>query len=487
MLNSVLISTLKSFTTKEMREFGELVRSPYFNKNQSAIKLFEYLKKCYPEFDAKKLEKETIYKTLFGKAEYSEGFMKTITHILTNLSEKFLFQINLNRKPALEKLMISEEMNKRKLEKQFSRSLKETEKEIEKINGINEGKYYYYSYVYNSLRLEYLTWTKFKNKHLRDFEPEFLQGLTVSLSFYYIEQLLSAYRSVTTWRQLFPVKFDDRLADNIISFLLENDNEFIKNINLRIHLYEVLLIKDGKEEYFHKLKEILFSETDNISKNDRYSLMTVLQEYCTKRGSYGVRGFLEERFRMYKLSLEKNFYKLDTELYINPLLFGSIAQTAIALNELDWAEKFISKYKNELPSENDDIILNYITARLLFAKEEFSGALEALNSISSIVHIPYKIVIRNLMLMIYYELSYFEQGEYLLESSIKFLVTNKEHFSEDRMKRQQNFHKYYSRLIDYNFRNRKTDIDDMVDQLQSNIILIERRWLLSKAIDLGKK
>lgn len=89
--------------------------------------------------------------------------------------------------------------------------------------------------------------------------------------------------------------------------------------------------------------------------------------------------------------------------------------------------------------------------------------------------------------MIYYELSYFEQGEYLLESSIKFLVTNKEHFSEDRMKRQQNFHKYYSKLLDYNFRNEKSGIDDMVDQLQSNIILIERRWLLSKAIALGKK
>ena len=88
--------------------------------------------------------------------------------------------------------------------------------------------------------------------------------------------------------------------------------------------------------------------------------------------------------------------------------------------------------------------------------------------------------------MIYYELSYFEQGECLLESSIKFLVTNKEHFSDDRMKRQQNFHKYYSKLLDYNFRNEKSGIDDMVDQLQSNIILIERRWLLSKAIDLGK-
>lgn len=159
-----LINTLKSFSLKEIREFGDFVRSPFFNKNQAAMKLYDYVKKYYPDFDSNKLKKETAYRELFGKTEYSESFLKTIIHILTDLSEKFLFQMNLSKKPALEKLMICDELNIRKLEKQFFKLIKETEKEIEKVKNANEFKYFYYRYLYYALRFEYTEWTKFKNK-----------------------------------------------------------------------------------------------------------------------------------------------------------------------------------------------------------------------------------------------------------------------------------------------------------------------------------
>lgn len=320
-----------------------------------------------------------------------------------------------------------------------------------------------------------------------DFESGVYQDLTDSLSFYYFEKLLSVYRSVTVWRQIHPVKFDERLADNIVHFLLSNENEFIKNPDLRIHLYELMLYKDGSVEYFYKLKDMLFSESENISQDKKYSLISVLQQYCIKKGTHGETGFLEERFQMYKLALEKNFYKLKSFLYIDQVLFGNIAQTAIVLNEFEWTENFINKYKHELPPDNDGVVLTYINARLQFAKGEFKSALEKLNSIKSIIHIPYKIIIRNLMLMVYYELSYFEQGEYLLESCKKFLVTNKKHFSEDRMKRQQNFFKYYSKLLYFNFHDKKDGVENMIVELRSNIIITERFWFLEKALALENR
>ena len=487
MYKFTLINTLKSFNLKEIRYFGDFVRSPFFNKNQAAVKLFDYLRKYYPDFNSGKLRKEIAYKEMFGKSDYSESFMKTIIHILSNLADEFLFHLNYRKKPILEKLMICEELNSRKLERRLLKLIRETEAEIEEIKDTHEIRYHYYKYRFYKLRFDYGEWIKFKNKNLIDFVPDLLQQITDSLSFYYFEQLLSGYRSVAAWRDIVPVKFNDELANNIIHYLLNSENDFIKNTNLRIHLFESLLLKEGAVEFFYKLKEVLFSESEKISQDDKFSLMSVLNQYCSKKGTHGVSSFLQERFQIYKQALGKNFYKLKSHLYFDQILFGNIAQTAIILKEFDWVENFINKYGSELPPDNGGIVITYIKARLQFAKSEFKKTLEMLTSIKSIIHIPYKTVIRNLMLMVYYELSYFEQCEYLLASCKKFLVTNKNNFSRDGIKKYENFLKYYSKLLNFKFRGKKDGIENVIVQLQTDIIIVERRWLLEKALAIEKE
>lgn len=91
------------------------------------------------------------------------------------------------------------------------------------------------------------------------------------------------------------------------------------------------------------------------------------------------------------------------------------------------------------------------------------------------------------MLMVYYELSYFEQCEYLLASCKKFLVTNKNNFSRDGIKKYENFLKYYSKLLNFKFRGKKDGIENVIVQLQTDIIIVERRWLLEKALAIEKE
>lgn len=153
MYKFTLINTLKSFNLKEIREFGDFVRSPFFNKNQAAVKLFDYLRKYYPDFNSGKLRKEIAYKEMFGKSDYSESFMKTIIHILSNLADEFLFHLNYRKKPILEKLMICEELNSRKLERRLLKLIRETEAEIEEIKDTHEIRYHYYKYRFYKLRL----------------------------------------------------------------------------------------------------------------------------------------------------------------------------------------------------------------------------------------------------------------------------------------------------------------------------------------------
>lgn len=481
-----LITTLKSFSHKEIIQFGDFVHSPFFNKNQAAMKLFDYIKKYYPDFNSPKLDKEVVYKELFGETEYSEGFMKTIVHILTELSEKFLLQISLNRKPVVEKLMICDEMNNRKLEKQLSKLLKETEKEIEKVKQTDVSLFHLYQYQYLSIRIDYLEWTKFKNKNFRDYESEQYSQILDSLAIHFFSKTLSIYRAVLARRDQWHVEFDEKLTDFVINYLLNEGKEFTKELKLKMHLYEIMLHREKSDEYFYLLKEILIGDNNEITRNNRFTLNTILQQYCIKRMGEGANNFLQERFELYNVSLEKKFYRLDSQIYFDQLLFGNISLVAIKLNKFDWAENFIYKYGTELPPENGDIILAYSKSRLNFAKKNYSVALDELNSLNTLLNVPLKIAIRNLLLMIYFELGYLELAEDLFESYKKFLMKNKEHFSDDRFDRQINFMKYYSRLLNLKFKPTQNKLDGLILDIKRNPSKIEGDWLLDKALELEK-
>jgi len=63
--DSKLIDLLKVLTNREMRSFSEFVTSPFFNKKEKVIRLFEYLKKCHPDF--KPIYRPPLYQHLFSE------------------------------------------------------------------------------------------------------------------------------------------------------------------------------------------------------------------------------------------------------------------------------------------------------------------------------------------------------------------------------------------------------------------------------------
>ncbi|HMQ78307.1 MAG TPA: hypothetical protein PKE39_00890 [Ignavibacteria bacterium] len=90
MNNSGLILLVKSLDKTRLKELNSFIRSPYFNTNKALIKLFEYIRKQFPEYPAEKLEKEYVFKKLFGKAEYNDGFFRVLMSNLQQLTEEYL-------------------------------------------------------------------------------------------------------------------------------------------------------------------------------------------------------------------------------------------------------------------------------------------------------------------------------------------------------------------------------------------------------------
>ena len=90
MNNSLLLSILKNFDKQQLKDFSSFVKSPYFNTNKAIISLTEYIRKQHPEFSGQKLEKEFVYRKIFGKSVYNDGFFRVLMSNLQTLAEEFI-------------------------------------------------------------------------------------------------------------------------------------------------------------------------------------------------------------------------------------------------------------------------------------------------------------------------------------------------------------------------------------------------------------
>src|SRR5689334_19107460 len=143
MHNSNLIESFKTFTPQEIKEFSEFVASPFFNKNVNVIKLFEIIKKVYPELESPKLEKEAVYKKLFPGKVYKDSTIRLLMFYLYEIVEKFLAYSHFAKNNIVYTENLLRELNERGLHKEFEKNIEKINKEIENIQFRDENFYMY--------------------------------------------------------------------------------------------------------------------------------------------------------------------------------------------------------------------------------------------------------------------------------------------------------------------------------------------------------
>ena len=488
MISATLLGILSKFTPKEFKEFGEFVKSPFFNKNIHVKHLYDYLKKFYPEFKDKKLDKEVVFENLFEGKKYNDGFLRTVIYNLGKLAEDYLAYVNFRKDDLNRGINLLKELNKRKLEKVFLKYYSEIEEDINSVT-YHDADYYFRKYELQNQKDIYMDWSKFKQKHFKNYTTNTATYVEDELTSFYLVKALNHYRFMLDKSMYEQIEHNNGFIEHIMDYLLNKDNYFKEKLKIKLHLNEVLLVKDKKEENYRILKEILVSSSDKLSQSDRYSLHNILQSYCVYQGynnspiSEG-KPYTQERFELYKVCLEQNLYAAEEHIYFDDLMFGNIVGTGISVKQFEWTEKFIEQYKNAISPENSDVVINYCYARLAFNKGEFEKALWHLNAIKTIRHMQYKLPVRDLTLMTFYELDMLNQSAYQIDSYRHFLNNNKGSLSEERFTRILNFLKFYTRLLKIKEKRSMKEIVRLKEDIESTGNTLEKFWLLKKTGEL---
>lgn len=483
MYKSNLFEILKCFSQKEFKEFGEYVRSPFFNKNESVIKLYEYIKKHYPDMDNDKLNKEKIYKIIFPGIKYNDGFMRTVMFNLGKLAEDYLTYLNFKADSGNSGLYLLEELNKRKIDKLFSKKIKLVEEEIEKAP-YKGWKYFYEKHHLENLRNIFVNWRSFKNKNFKDYEDNSYIFSVEHLIHFFLIKVLNEYRFIYNKKNYenFETNFD--LVDEIIIYL-KKDGTYRKNVLINLYFTEFMLLKEEDEKYYYELKEILKLNRGSLSWHDRYSASNILQNYCTNEYYNGRVEFLQERMELYKLIISEDLYSGTEGGYMVDLIYSNIVLVGTKLKEFDWTERFINDYKDKLAPESSDVTYNFNMSRFYFFKGEFECALQTLNKLKRVNYVQYKMNIKNLTMMIYYELSYYDMAHGVIDSYRHFLASDKS-LSEFRKVRYLNFINYFNRLIRLKEKPNAKELENFRFDLNQCTNVIEKEWMMEKIGELKK-
>lgn len=478
MYKSSVINILSSFSPEEIKEFGYFVSSPFFNRNHALINLFGYLRKQYPSFKEAKLDRRKVYKAVFKKTVYNDAFMRVLISNLTKLAEEYLTQVYFRKQVPSKKISLLYELNLRKLVKSF----KHQRNEIEKMFGTmseNDMWFYHYKALLEDNLLFFNSWFAGSRKKSRSSAEKSQKAIVDNFTKFYLIASMSMYRRILHIKSFGKVDVDLKFTHEVINILETFKKEFSDTEIINLIMSEILLFTKGENKYFDTLKKIYTDSSSKLSHVDYFNLMNILNKYSVIQIYNGKFHYRKERFMIYKTANGKGIIVHPYLKKIEKVMFISIIESAIQVNNLEWAKDFINKNKHLLADDDKESVTNICMAMVEFEKGEFTKSRELIEQIKT-KHTEISIRIKITFLKIYYELQMYIEAEMMMDTFRHLLPKAEKTFSLIVFESYKNFLKYYASLIKAHEKSQPDKAKEVLKQLRKEFCISDRSWLIEK-------
>lgn len=473
MLNSSLIDAFRTFTPQEMKEFGEFVTSPFFNKNVNVIKLFEIIRKYYPELDNQKLEKEAVYKKLFPGKAYKDSTIRLLMFYLYEVIEKFLAYNHFTaRKPVYAETLLNELLS-RGLFKEFEKNIEKAYTEIE-ASPVKDETFYMNRFIFKNMQLSYIS-NYIDGKFEKNIRKEDIEFVSNNLTYYYLVRILKFYTVALNIMYLYNIKIETALFETITNNFNVDSFAHVPLIGIYYNALMVLL-KPEEEKYFFKLKKLVLENEHAIDRESLSDLFINLENYCHRRIRAGKYEYCKEALEIYEHELEHEICFNNGFMHFS--FFNSYVVNACRLKDHQKALDFIEKYKDTVFENTREAMYNYCLAFVEDSRKDYNKALEYLAKVK-MEELYMKMDVRTLLCRIYYELKWFMPLQSLLDT-FKKTVQNNKLMPENRKLHFLTFIRVLNQLNNYKQKEDLSKITELKDTLESMEFFINKHWIIDK-------
>ena len=298
MKKSKLIKILNQLSPEDLRRFRDFVRSPFFNKKKSLIRLWNALEKHLGRSQISFHVAGVLLK-LKESLALNDIQLKNLLSQLMKLYQRFLAHQKLEKEEELQ-MVLSLEASQEKKEfdfinfkgKQFHKRLSENQKV--------SSKQLYYNYRFN------LVLSKIESENDRTEAPKRMISVLEDAECYMTIERLKLYNSLWSNKRHQQTIVPEFIESNYSNFdrRLENGGLGIENNKLLTLYYRAIQIhRESSEEAFFFLKKDIIDIGEQLDLADFEEVYTAAQNHCIKKINEGSTKYQEIILELIK----KNF------------------------------------------------------------------------------------------------------------------------------------------------------------------------------------
>ncbi len=475
MQNSKIVALLKSFSNKEIRKGRLFLESPYFNKRTDLLDLYDYLVRYHPKYAHKGMESESIFKHFFPKEkEFKEAMLRHLVSDLTLLIEQFLVQQALGDDKSTQQFFLLKSYDDRRLDKYFKNIFKkhQTKQEKKKTRNIN---YYHHQYLLENKQAEF----EFDRKNYNNIDYLIQTGYHLDV-FYFADKLRNACL-LSNLTNIMAVDYEAILDPIILDYIEKSSFLEIPIIHIHYLIYKMLTDVDN-DQHFQNITKYLDLYKDFFNQEEMQIFYIYARNYCIRKINNQDVSYNQKLLDLYKVMIDEKV--LLNEEYLSQWDYINIVTMCMRLQDFEYAQTFIYKYKDQIQKSDQDNAFHYAAAIHHFHQQKYAETLNHLNEVN-FQHSNYYLIGKTLLMKTHYERNEMITLFSLFDAFKSFLYNNK-HVSQLKRDKYKNLVKYTTKLARLKLSS-KVSIDKIKEEINGIETIAELDWLKEKIVEFEKK
>ncbi len=486
MQQSRLIKLLSTLSSAEMRRFEEFLRSPYFNKSDKIIRLFEQIRPYYPDFQDQALKAARLGKTLLGLGADQLQPFHDLSSQMTRLLEQFLVQEQLKNDERESTYLLCESLlvSSRQwyFDKIWSRATKANPSDQAQLeDGLM--KFRYWELGLRQAQME-------KRRLGEGVLDQRLSQTHDHLDQFFLSRKLQLSCENLNRSRIINTSYVPDLLEEISVFLNKQTDKTEKDPMILLYASVFRLLKDDTDEAFDMLLGRLSQFEQKLDKATGLALYSYAQNYCIRQINRGRSEFLQRLFELYQRLLDNRLI-LEEDGQVAHWNYKNITTVALRLKNFQWVTSFLEEYKHYLEEDLRESVYHYNLAAAKYEQKHYNEALRLLQQ-TNFTDIYYDLSARSMILKIYYELEEEDGLFYAIQAFDVFLRRNKS-ISKDHQIIYKNLLRYIkkinrlrSKIVSIPEREQVKRVGKLQADLKAEESVANQSWLLAKLGELGR-
>lgn len=429
MIGQKILKTLQTLDPATFRRLGDAFASPYFTNSPLLLKLYTLLKKEYPAFDTRKLNKEKIFKALYPGKPFNDGALRVLVREFARITEDFVVFESLKNDESSHLKMLTRWYGEHNLYAEFEKSTHTLLAKMEiqpyrDVEYFNDAAGLYASYFFH----------EGTEKHTLD--DQVLTQLMESMDRSYILFKMRVASEMKNRERILSKQYDIPLLNETIAL---GAAELLKD-NLPFRMYNMLFTmypESDNPETFYALKDLFTTEIGKLRPFDQSMMITQLCNYAVLQLNKGNNRFSKELFELYQLAITYNLLLSNGK--IEAAVYQNIVSSGCREKELVWTKEFVKEYTPFLDADIRQDCQTMALAMISFNQSEYDQAIQLITK-HHFFNVLIQINARTILAKAWFEkfiLNYdcYDQLIYQLDANEKFTRRNN---IVSRLKKEEN-------------------------------------------------